>query len=131
MLIVNFAHPLTEQQLESVRALVKEPIAGVKSVACQFDPERPFVDQTRALLDEVGLSAEEWQTTALLLNLPSLAPIVAVVLAEVHGRTGFWPPVLRMRPVAGVAPPRFEVAEVVDLNKVREEARKRRGEARL
>ena len=126
MLILNFSHPLTEQQLESVRALVSGPIAGVKAVACQFDHERPFAEQTRALLDGVGLSAEQWQSTPLLLNLPSLAPIAAAVLAEVHGRCGYFPPVLRLRPVAGSVPPRFEVAEVIDLNKVREEARQKR-----
>jgi hypothetical protein len=126
MLILNFSHPLTEPQLASVRSLVSGSITGVKTLACQFDHERPFAEQTRVLLDGVGLSPDEWQTTPLLLNLPSLTPIAAAVLAEVHGRTGYWPPVLRMRPVAGSVPPRFEVAEVIDLNKVREEARKKR-----
>jgi hypothetical protein len=126
MLILNFSHPLTEQQLERVRALIREPIAEVKSVACQFDHERPFAEQVRELIDGVGLSAEEWQTMPLLVNLPSLASIAGVLLAEVHGRMGHWPPVLRLRPVAGSVPPRFEVAEVIDLSKVREEARKRR-----
>jgi hypothetical protein len=126
MLIVNFSHPLTEQQLEAVRALLRVPITEVKTVACQLDHERPFAEQVRQLVDAVGLSAEEWQTVPLLVNLPSLAVIAAAVLAEVHGRTGHWPPVLRLRPVAGSVPARFEVAEVVDLNKVREEARKRR-----
>jgi hypothetical protein len=126
VLIVNFSHPLTEQQLESVRALVRGPITAVKAVPCQFDHDRPFAEQARALLDGVGLSTDEWQTTPLLLNLPSLAPIAAVVLAEVHGRCGYWPPVLRLRPVAGGVPPRFEVVEVIDLQRVREEARRGR-----
>jgi hypothetical protein len=126
MLILNFSHPLTEQQLEAVCTLVSEPIRGVKSVASQFDHERPFMEQTRALVEAVGLSGEEWQTTPLLVNLPSLAVIAAAVLAEVHGRCGYFPPVLRLRPVAGSVPPRFEVAEVVDLSKIREEARRQR-----
>jgi hypothetical protein len=126
MLILNFSHPLTEQHLESVRALVRGPIAGVKTVACQFDHEQPFAEQARKLIDGVGLSAEEWQTTPLLVNLPSLAVIAAVVLAEVHGRAGYFPPVLRLRPVAGSVPPRFEVAEVIDLNEVRNRARQQR-----
>src|SRR5262249_13157074 len=95
-------------------------------VPCQFDHGRPFAEQVRALLDGVGLSADEWQTTPLLVNLPSLAAIAAVVLAEVHGRAGYWPPVLRLRPVAGAGPPRVEVAEVIDLQGVRDEARARR-----
>src|SRR5438034_5973581 len=53
-----------------------------------FRSGRPFAEQTRELIDSVGLSAEEWQTTPLLLNLPSLAPIAAAVLAEAHGRCG-------------------------------------------
>ena len=126
MLILNFSHPLTEPQVEAVRGLVLESIVAVKVVPCQFDHDRPFAEQARGLLDAVGLSGEEWQTTALLLNLPSLAAIAAVVLAEVHGRCGYWPPVLRLRPVAGSVPPRFEVAEVIDLSKVRDEARKMR-----
>lgn len=126
MLILNFSHPLTEQQVEAVRGLVSEPITGVKNVACQFDHARPFAEQARGLLEGVGLSAEQWQTTPLLVNLPSLAVIAAAVLAEVHGRCGYWPPVLRLRPVAGSVPPRFEVAEVIDLSKVRDEARKMR-----
>ena len=98
----------------------------MKTVACQFDHERPFAEQARELVDRVGLSADEWQTTPLLVNLPSLAAIAAAVLAEMHGRTGHWPAVLRLRPVAGSVPPRFEVAEVIDLQKVRDEARKKR-----
>jgi hypothetical protein len=127
MLLLNFGHPLTEPQLAAVRALVREPVEGVKAVACQFDNDRPFGVQARALVDGVGLEAEGWQTTPLLLNLPSLAVIAAAVLAEIHGRAGYFPPVLRLRPVAGSVPPRFEVAEVIDLNLIRDEARKRRG----
>jgi hypothetical protein len=127
---LNFAHPLTESQLEAVRALVREPIEGVKVVTCQLDHDRPFGEQVRALVDGVGLDADGWQTTSLLVNLPSLAVIAAAVLAEVHGRAGYFPPVLRLRPAAGSVPPRFEVAEVIDLSSIREEARKRRGSGR-
>src|SRR5262249_19093104 len=126
MLIVNLSHPLTQQQLDAVRGLISEPIIGVKAVACQFDHGRPFADQTRELIDGVGLGAEEWQSTGLRVTLPSVAPIAAAVLAEVQGRCGYFPPVLRLRPVAGGVPPRFEVAEVIDLSKVRDEARKQR-----
>ena len=37
-----------------------------------------------------------------------------------------FPALLRLRPVAGSAPPQFEVAEIVNLQQVREEARKKR-----
>ncbi len=126
MLLLNFSHPLTELQLATVRDLVRAPIEGVKAVACQFDHNQPFGEQARALVDAVGLTADGWQTTALLVNLPSLAVIAAAVLAEIHGRAGYFPPVLRVRPVADSVPPRFEVAEVIDLQGMRDEARARR-----
>jgi hypothetical protein len=126
MLLLNFSHPLTEPQLAAIRDRISEPLEGVKSMACQFDHDQPFGEQARALVDGVGLSAEQWQTTALLVNAPSLAVIAAAVLAEIHGRAGHFPPVLRLRPVAGSVPPRFEVAEVIDLQALRDEARKSR-----
>jgi len=126
MLLLNFSHPLTELQLAAIRAQISEPLEGVKTMACQFDHDRPFAEQARALVDAVGLSAEQWQTTTLLVNAPSLAVIAAAVLAEIHGRVGHFPPVLRLRPVAGSVLPRFEVAEVIDLQSLRDEARKLR-----
>jgi len=48
------------------------------------------------------------------------------LLAEVHGRTGYFPTIIRLRPVAGVTPPQFEVAELLNLQAVRDAARVRR-----
>jgi hypothetical protein len=38
----------------------------------------------------------------------------------------YFPACIRMRPVAGARPPRYEVAEVLDLQTVRDGARQRR-----
>ena len=48
------------------------------------------------------------------------------MLAELHGRLGYFPPVLRLRPVEGALPPRFEVAEILNLQDVRDAARAKR-----
>ncbi|HID61242.1 MAG TPA: hypothetical protein EYP49_00630 [Anaerolineae bacterium] len=92
----------------------------------QFDHEQPFTGQVRALADRVGLSPEEWQTTLLLVNPPGYAPAAATLLAELHGRIGHFPAVLRLRPVEGSVPTRYEVAEVINLQQVRDKARTRR-----
>jgi hypothetical protein len=55
--------------------------------------------------------------------LPSLNFIAALLLAELHGRMGYFPPVVRTRPVEGSLPRRFEVAEILDLQGRRETAR--------
>jgi hypothetical protein len=47
-------------------------------------------------------------------------------LAELYGRMGYFPLVVHTRPVAGSLPPRYEVAEVLNLQAIRDAARKRR-----
>ena len=47
-------------------------------------------------------------------------------LAELHGRMGYYPPVVRLRPVPDSLPPRYEVAEILNLQAVRDDARRKR-----
>ncbi len=128
MLILNFSHPLTEAQLAQVTALADEPIIQTRDVPTQLDPAQPFTQQVIALVESVGLTPAEWQTLPLLINPPSLNIIAVTLLAELHGRMGYFPAVLRLRPVAGSTPPRFEVAEIINLQAVRDAARARRQE---
>ena len=123
MILLNFAHPLTPQQREAIEQLAGQPLEEVRDIATQFDATRPFREQAQTLLASTGLSAEEWQTRALLLNLPGLNVIAALLLAELHGRCGYFPAVLRLRSVPNATPPRFEVAEIVNLQQIRDEAR--------
>jgi hypothetical protein len=126
MVLLNFAHPLTPEQLTTVEALAGDHVEDVREFRTQFDPEQPFTEQARALVDRVGLTPVEWQTLPLLLNLPSLNSIAALLLAEVHGRTGHFPAVLRLKPVSDALAPRFEVAELLHLQGVRNSARRER-----
>lgn len=126
MTLVNFGHPLTAEQRAAAEALTGAAAARVLEAPGAFDPGAPLAPQARALVEAVGLSGAEWQTAPLLVNLPGHSALAAAVLAEVHGRCGHFPAVLRLRPVAGAVPPRFEVAEVLDLQGLREGARERR-----
>lgn len=123
MLLLNFSHPLTPEQLAQVAALTAAAVERVIAVPAQFDTGQPFVPQVQAMLAQVPLTAEEWQTVPLLIVPPALNFITAVLLAELHGRMGYFPAIVRLRPVAGSTPPRFEVAEVINLQVVREQAR--------
>lgn len=127
MLLLNFGHPLTDAQLARIRELAGREIERVLAVPTHFDHARPFDEQVRELLATVPLIPEQWQTTALLINPPSLAPITAVLLAEIHGRSGFFPPIVRLRPMTGSVPPQFEVAEIINLQAIRDAGRSRRG----
>ena len=126
MVILNFAHPLTAEQRAAVEQRAAARIERVIERQAQFDPARPFSGQARELAESVGLTPAEWQGTPLLINPPSLAPIACTLLAEIHGRCGYFPPIVRMRPVDGSLPPRFEVGEIIDLQGAREAARGRR-----
>ena len=126
MLILNFSHPLTAEQVGQIETLTGQPAAEVRGEMPHFDHQAPLAEQVRALVDRVGLSAEAWQTRPLVVNLPGYAPAAAALLAELHGRMGYFPAILRLRPVAGSTPTRYEVAEVINLQTVRDQARHRR-----
>lgn len=126
MTLLNFSHPITEEQKRQVEAITGQPILRIIEIPVQFDPMRPFHEQVLELLERVELTPTEWQTTPLLINLPSLNVIAAVLLAELHGRMGYFPTILRLRPVEGALPPRFEVAEILNLQAIRDSARSQR-----
>jgi hypothetical protein len=79
----------------------------------------------RAIVESVGLSSEEWQTRQFLINPPGYAPAAFVLLAELHGRIGHFPTLIRLRPRPG-AVTTYEVAELLNLQTIREEARTHR-----
>jgi hypothetical protein len=124
--VVNFAHPLTEAQREQIKVLTGRPVVLELGTSTQVDVEGKVEPQVAALVDRVGLSNEEWQTLPLLVNPPGLAPLTAVLLAELHGRMGYFPTLIRIRPVLASVPQRYEVAELLNLQAVRDAARERR-----
>ena len=130
MLLINFSHPLTADHLAQLATLVDQTVERVVDVPVQFDVTVSFETQVRTLVDGIGLSPLEWQTAPMLVNPPALNVIAVTLLAELHGRMGYFPPVVRLRPVAGSVPPRFEVAEIINLQAVREAARQQRSETR-
>ena len=131
MILLNFAHPLTHDHLKQVEALTAQKVERVVEIPTQIDPQQPLLPQVVALADQAGLSPTEWQTLPLLVNPPSLNFIAVALLAELHGRCGYFPAHLRLRRIGeGSAfvpgPPQYEVAEILDLQAVREAARRRR-----
>lgn len=126
MMVLNFAHPLTEEHKAQIEALTGEAVEWVIAVPVHLDNRQPFVPQLQALMARIPLTPEAWQTARILVNPPSLNFITALLLAELHGRMGYFPPILRLRPVPGAVPPRYEVAKILNLQEVWEQARTRR-----
>ena len=126
MILLNFTHPLTAGQRAQVEALTGQALTRISDIPAQFDHERPFVEQVGEMVERVGLTSAQWQSEPLLVNPPALNFITATLLAELHGRMGYFPPIVRLRPVEGSLPPAYEVAEVINLQGVRDAARNRR-----
>ncbi len=125
MLTLNFSHPLTPEQRAQIEALANTSIEEVRTIPVQIDQGEPLEPQITAIVDAVGLSSEEWQTRPLLINPPGYAPAAFVLLAELHGRIGHFPSLIRLRPKPGPVTS-YEVAELLNLQTIREAARKRR-----
>lgn len=121
-LLLNFAHPFTNEQLSQIATLLGAAPA-VREIAVHVDRAQPLAEVAAQLADAARLSPRDWQTTPLVLNPPSLAPVALALIAEIHGRCGHFPPALNVRPVAGATPTRYEVAEVVNLQALRDASR--------
>ena len=104
MLILNFTHSLTSEQRAQIEALAHTSIEEVRTIRVQIDQAEPLQPQITAIVDAVGLSSEEWQTRSLLINPPGYAPAAFILLAELHGRIGHFPSLIRLRPIAGSTP---------------------------
>lgn len=126
MIILNFSHPLTDQHLKQIIALTGGKVDRLLDIPVQFDNHLPFREQLVQLMQTVPLPVDDFQKLEILVNPPALNFITAVLLAELHGRMGYFPAIIRLRVVQDSLPPSYEVAEIINLNQLREDSRKRR-----
>lgn len=125
--LLNFAHPLTAAQIEQLQVLVgTEP--DVREIAVHFNHEQSFAEQVTAVVDRIEMTPAAWQTEQFLIVPPGYAPAASVLLAELHGRMGYFPSIVRLKPVSEGGTTHFEVAELVNLQQARDAARLRRRE---
>lgn len=128
LLLLNFTHPITDSQRAQIESLAGRAVEQMIERMPHFDDGQPLAEQVRALVDGLGLTGVEWQSEALLVNPPGLAPAAVCLMAELHGRTGYFPATIRIRPVADAVPRQYEVAEILELQGVRDAARRQRVE---
>lgn len=125
ILLLNYTHPLTSEQLTHLAALLGTS-PDERRIATQIDRARPLAAIASELADQAALHPDEWQASEFIVNPPALAPVALALIAEIHGRCGHFPAVLNIRPVIGAIPTRYELAEIVNLQAIRDLARTRR-----
>jgi hypothetical protein len=126
MHILNFSHPLTDTQVAQIETLAQLKVDSMREVRVQFEVSKDFVPQVVEMVDSLDIPPDQWQKEVWLIVLPSLNFITAILLAELHGRMGRFPTIVRLRPVADMVVSTFEVAEIINLDSVRNAARTRR-----
>lgn len=126
MILINFAHPITPAQQEQIEAMTGSQVQRLIPLSSQVDVNQPLAPQIVAMADAAGLSPEQWQTEPILINPPALNVSAVTLLAVLHGRMGYFPPIVRIRPLPNMTPLRFEVAEIINLQSLRDSARRAR-----
>lgn len=117
-MVLNFGHPLSDE----AQAELSDTIGEYETVLARvsLDMESPLAPQLSAIVDAMGISPETFQTHRLVVVLPGASVAAAIILAEVHARSGNWPMTLHLsRGEDGV----FHVGELIDLQLVRNTAR--------
>jgi hypothetical protein len=122
MLILNFSHPLTNDQSKQIEAFAATTIDDIRTIPVQINQDEPLDQQIIAIADATGLTSEEWQTRTLLINPPGYAPAAFALLAELHGRIGHFPTLIRLKPKKDILTT-YEVAELLNLQEIRDTAR--------
>lgn len=119
--VINFSHPLTEAQQAQIQQLSGQTIAEVRSepTQAQIDDAEPIAPQARAIVDRIGLSKNDWQSGPILVIPPAYAPVTSAVLAELHGRMGHFPTIVRLALNPDEAVTTYDVVELVNLQQER------------
>lgn len=126
MILLNFSHPLNENQLQAIRQATGQSDLALRDIKTHFDAERSFAVQVLELVDSLNINTITWQSSPILINPPSFNAIALTLIAELNGRMGYFPAVIRLKPIPDSLPPQFEFAEIINLQAVRDQARAQR-----
>lgn len=128
MIILNFAHPLTSAMLQQIAEQLAVPLESIieQRISTQINRQLPIEQEITRLTDSSGFDATQWQTVPFVVNPPGLATAALCLIAEIHGRTGYFPSVLNIAAIPNTTPLEFCVLSVCNLQLVREVARSKR-----
>lgn len=127
MYLLNFGHPISPEHLEDLRTRFEVAVQQVVPIPVHWREDASFAELAAEALDKAGLNTHRLQTESTLINLPGHSAVAAALLAELHGRIGHFPAVIRWQAAHDGAVSAYVIAEVLNLNKIRHQARQQRG----
>ena len=126
-LLINFTHPVTDEQIKQIEEKLKISIVEIvqpPKIPIHFNENEDFATQISTCVNGIGLTDEQWQDSGILVNVPGMAPIATALVAELHGRMGHFPSLIRLKRSEN-NPSNYEFAEVMHLQHIRDKARAR------
>ncbi|MEZ4864399.1 MAG: CRISPR-associated protein Csx15 [Caldilineaceae bacterium] len=123
--LLNFTRELTAEQIQQIELALGKRIGKLINRPADFVHEQPYGPQCVALAEHVGLTKSEWETLPIVVNPPGMAPGALCLISELHGRMGYFPAMVRLRPETRDGTRVFEVAEILNLQEIRDRARQR------
>ena len=127
-IILNFSgHPVLPGHLKAIEKILHWPSPQVIDVPVgTIAEDRNFIANIVKAIDKVDLSPEQWQASNIVAIPAGYSAIWSIVLAEIHGRIGYFPDVVHLRPSVAALAEKFEVAEILNLRQVRHASREKR-----
>ncbi|KAF0208377.1 MAG: hypothetical protein FD171_860 [Actinobacteria bacterium] len=124
--IVNFGHALTPAVVDEIVEAAGCEGFSLHEVEFAANLSELLEPQVVAAIDATNIDPGDWPRLNLVVGLPTHAPLTAVVLAELHGRLGHFPAIVRFAPDDGALVRNYRLAEVLNLEAMRSRARTRR-----
>ena len=121
------AHPLTDEQKEQIQREVY--IEELIECPVQFDATKDLRPQIEEIIENIGLTFEEWSSKQIYVILPGIAPGATALLAYIHGLRGGFPKVVWIYQDPKDRS-RYIVAQTINLQELRDIARERRAPKR-
>jgi len=115
-------HRVSPGVQSAIEAALGAPIR-VRELSRHLDLDNLVAD-VGTLVDSAAISQDEWQENPPLVMLPTLGIAAAVALAELHGRSGFFPTIVWLQRDPGTGA--YDRPMMVDLAGVRDGARRSR-----
>ena len=122
MIVVNFSHPLTDDQRATIEEKANTTIDRVIDVSTYVDFDTSVVGQVSELISSIELSITDWQSKPIFIVPPAFTSAAVVLIAHLQGLMGHFPGIVRVQRRPETVVSTFDVVEVISLDVVRDSA---------